>query len=1400
MHRLYTLVIIAAILFAPSLIPLCQAQQSEVRGVISVHNSLKETGTRKYISNAQVSDDFDKTQPVVSNQDGKFSLIYVGLANSQSVSFNVLRPGYEVVNISELTAVTGQADVVKISMAPPGRIAQYRAEIYKVGKSEAEKYLNRMLALKKGELSKINTELAGYKTSVRLLEQEIADLDEKLRRVKEQAEYLAKRYAIVNLDDASPFYREAFRHFENGRFDSALMILNRIDYHSAIDQLIEEKGNIDALQQEVFSRDSIYKERYSTTVDALKFKMDLHRTRLEYDSVNQCFEYLLKIDSTNTSLMYEYALFNSKLRNDSLALAWYDKLLLTTKNDSLIAVVKTEEGTIYQGRRQFGKAEQLFNESQILQKKLYSLDSVRYGASFVRTQVSLGNFYISTNKLADAQATMKQALSIQLNISNDYHLNEIQSNLSSIYGGLGSLSISMNNFGEAEPSLLKSIELLRKKNDAKVNERDAALAGRLCLLSNLYQSKSLFEKADTVMKEAEGIGGRLYTADRKMFEPLYADVMLQAARFDLIRGKDSSGISKLRLALATDEVLAKAAPQLYELNAMIAKGTLATYYYSHGMYDSACLIFAATDSIIRKYMVKSADAYQPVLAYNFISWANAEMGRKSYDAALRLSGSGAALFEALYKLQPEPYKTGFANACYMKASIYQNTNRADSAIAYYRSAEGIYKSIPEPFTQVIENTANVQFNQGAIYESIRELDKAAQSFLAAKVSQEALVQIDASKYEPVMVMIMFHLGTIDFNRNDLHKSIKDFTEAITMQRKLASTNKMAEPMLVTLLFESVRPHMTLNDLKTSEERLNEAVSLQRELVKKDDSYRPYLVTLLSGQIDYYKAAGRNDMVAAVSQEAILIQRLLVKKDSTFRPFLVSLLFNFANTCYASGKTDSAFLMLNEALGIQRSLTKLSAAYKPYYVTLLECKAHFLSNTGKTKEAISLIQTAMDQLVPQADTNRIHTSQLLKLRSSLAWFYNVENRLPESVALGREVIKRQEALVALSPDTELANLETYYLAAGMTFMRALQPDSALDLFFKASVIRRRMAEKYAYAKSGLVNVYYQISTAYGAKSDLIAARRFLDSAILVQEGLPVTPEQQKYLEQLYGQYIGIAYYSNTPLRDNPYREKVRDLREKLAGADRSLYEIMLSKNEYEAGMSEEYMRSLPEAARHFRNAIAYLESKHAASFSDSIAIFNIYNALIRVVRFQNDLVALDTVLNRAIALTVAGTRRDSLQFLPSLASFYYELGYIHLKDLPDVTAKRATMKALDIQERLYRRDSNAYRPFLVMILQQLSAIHRNTNSPDTALTFILRAISLQEELVAINEQYRPFLIRLHLDAAACYIAKKDYAMAKPILEAVLKFEQLFHQQGSVLQPAYFIQAQQDYANALRQLGN
>ena len=62
------------------------AQQSEIKGIISIHNSKFETGKTEYVANVQIKESFGRGQETLSNTDGRFDFIPIGIPFKETIN------------------------------------------------------------------------------------------------------------------------------------------------------------------------------------------------------------------------------------------------------------------------------------------------------------------------------------------------------------------------------------------------------------------------------------------------------------------------------------------------------------------------------------------------------------------------------------------------------------------------------------------------------------------------------------------------------------------------------------------------------------------------------------------------------------------------------------------------------------------------------------------------------------------------------------------------------------------------------------------------------------------------------------------------------------------------------------------------------------------------------------------------------------------------------------------------------------------------------------------------------------------------------------------------------------------------------------------------------------------
>ena len=389
-----------------------QAQQTSISGIVSIHNSKYETKTKEYVHLAEVEDDFDKATPATTDKNGLFKLIYVGVPEKERVNFSVKKEGLEVVNLDKLEAITDQKEVIKISMARPEYLADFRKNIYNVGLTSAEKALNERIAAVKKQWTLEKEKSSERNERIIQLEKEYSRLIDELQQVDQRAQDLAKKYERINLDEVSPLYETAFRHFQNGALDKALEVLKQADLAQQAQNILTERNKISENRIELDQRDSIQRIRTQEVMQALRFQADLYRTRLEFDSVKSTYKTLLSLDTTHVNNLWEIAYFYADQNQQKQALALYEKALSHCQSKIDSASLLNNYGNQLTNNNAYEKAEQAYLAALSIRERLAKTNAEKYEPDVAMTQNNLGTMYSDLNAYEKAEQAYLAALSI----------------------------------------------------------------------------------------------------------------------------------------------------------------------------------------------------------------------------------------------------------------------------------------------------------------------------------------------------------------------------------------------------------------------------------------------------------------------------------------------------------------------------------------------------------------------------------------------------------------------------------------------------------------------------------------------------------------------------------------------------------------------------------------------------------------------------------------------------------------------------------------------------------------------------------------------------------------------------------------------------------------------------
>ena len=292
-----------------------------------------------------------------------------------------------VVDPNQLTAVAGQFDEVKISMADPDSIDRYRDLLFDVGKAQAVKYFESLLKQKNIELNDLRQNKLQNKNKITLLEQELAQLEGQRNKIEDQARELVDRYAPVNLDDASNLFKDAFQLFQQGKLDSAILLLNKADLRKQVANIKEEVKRINNVSNEIDIRKSTVKQKSQNTSQAIELEAYSYKTHFEFDSASAYYELLISLDSLNTKNLIVYGKFLEWLNQHDKAIRYFTMALEILQNnvknnipvdEQNMAIVQAGLGICYTNKNIYVKADTALSTALEICRRLAKEDPEKF--------------------------------------------------------------------------------------------------------------------------------------------------------------------------------------------------------------------------------------------------------------------------------------------------------------------------------------------------------------------------------------------------------------------------------------------------------------------------------------------------------------------------------------------------------------------------------------------------------------------------------------------------------------------------------------------------------------------------------------------------------------------------------------------------------------------------------------------------------------------------------------------------------------------------------------------------------------------------------------------------------------------------------------------------------------
>lgn len=732
-------------------------QQSSIRGVVSIHNSETESGKRQYVANAGVTDDFGKAQPALTDANGQFILIYVGVDEKSTVTFQVKKEGLEVVNTSALEAVTGQQSLIKISMASREKLDEYRMLIYKIGKTEAEKKLEKLVAQKSKELLTLRKNAALNEKKIKQLEQDLRELEGQSRKIDDQAKELARKYAPINLDDQSAIFRNAFLLFQKGQLDSSLLILTKVNLANMVSQILQERKKLGELQRDLVVRDSVQTQRTKETSEALHFKADLHLTNFEFDSVATCYELLLQLDSNNINTLYSYAAFLKSLNRLNMAIEYFARAISAIKTGGPITYyvyeptlgrILNDLGSTYTLSKDYAHAEMAYLESLAIKKKLALEEPGKYDEGIAVVYNNLGVLYSNLHEYDKTEALYKEVVRIRKQLATDNgKVDELGVVMS--LTNLGVLYCNKNDFLKAKAVFHEAIERERKAIKSNPQIYEPELSSTLMNLGLAHKNLYEFDSSAIAFNESVEICKRLIKVNPEAYEPDMAYALHNLGELYSDKKDFNSSKAAYLEAIGIMERLSKENPDTYVPEIAQTLNDLGILYMKHGDTDSAEKVFLRSLTIRMSLYKANSKAYGEELAQTHNNLAHVYLERNDYSRAEVEFNKALVLFKGLASQYPETYEPNVASVLSNLGLLYSEMKEFQRAEEAMLQALNIRTSLAKALPQVHDlDLAKSQLSLGTFYIDLKKYDDAEKLVLQSYTICSQGVQLYPDVYTP----------------------------------------------------------------------------------------------------------------------------------------------------------------------------------------------------------------------------------------------------------------------------------------------------------------------------------------------------------------------------------------------------------------------------------------------------------------------------------------------------------------------------------------------------------------------------------------------------------------------------------------------------------------------------
>ncbi len=608
------------------------AQLDIVKGIVTIQNSsFNNNGKISYVQNAQAEGVYVKTKPTVTDANGLFSLKIVGTKVAEKLRLKIQKDGFQVINPSNLTINSGQNDTIRIVMAKPEDIEAMRVHLFSTAKTTVERTFKTVLNGYNNDLIDLRNKANVDDVAVQKIEDEIKLHNNCAKNMDELAHNLARKYSLINLDDASTAFQKAFNDVQKGHLDSALLCFNTNDLIKKADLIIKNKS--DRIKKGIKINDVKQEEQLHKIINDFMLQADIYRFNWAFEKADSVYQLMLKYNENNVEIYKEYGAFLVEMKKLNRAKITYEKGL----NQAQLSIDKmqlmNDLAELQRKTGEFLKAEKLLNQAtEMAEWEIINQKDV-FEPLFATSQHNLGKIYTDTKAFGKAESAYKTALTIHQEYAAKPTAKSHDSlALAANFNSLAINYLHQNNYVESDNYFNKTKAIY----DTLLAINSVNHKRYLIELKNNY-AQLFFNKKDTLNTlkhntEVLSICNELKTINANAFENDYLLALNNLIKTSIAFKLNDKAINYLDTLIALQKQRILKHPQQYEMDLEASLVTLNTIYKQQKKYVLIDSLFKMRMEL-HKTIAKTTPQYKPEICTNLMDYAAFCKDQKRHDAA-----------------------------------------------------------------------------------------------------------------------------------------------------------------------------------------------------------------------------------------------------------------------------------------------------------------------------------------------------------------------------------------------------------------------------------------------------------------------------------------------------------------------------------------------------------------------------------------------------------------------------------------------------------------------------------------------------------------------------------------------------------------------------------------------